>query len=184
MIPSGAARWCLSLIHIYRTGRAVQFPPLAAVGVFCAVGHLAGEHGLIAVLEADGETFDLHHINDGDGWHSNRLDGGNIHSAADEGCRYFLSVHIDRIAETAQVHLAVLNDAAGHGEAAVFVYIHRTAVCPGGAVFNRSAVHHKEAALLNKYRPAVIVGSATAGDAAVHHELMPLPARGTAAYKA
>ena len=77
----------------HRTGRAVQFPPLAAVGVFCAVGHLAGEHGLAAVLKADGDTVYLHHINDGHSGHRDRFNGWDIHGAADEGCRHFLTVH-------------------------------------------------------------------------------------------
>ena len=58
-----------------RTGFAVQFPPLAIVCILHAFGTLAGEYGLVAVLEADGDIVDLHHINN---FHGGRRHGQYI----------------------------------------------------------------------------------------------------------
>ena len=59
-----------------RTGFAVQFPPLAIVCILHAFGTLAGKNGLVAVLEADGDTVDFHHINN---FHGGRRHGQYIH---------------------------------------------------------------------------------------------------------
>ena len=59
-----------------RTGFAVQFPPLAIVCILHAFGTLAGEYGLVAVLETDGDIVDLHHINN---FHGGRRHGQYIH---------------------------------------------------------------------------------------------------------
>ena len=59
-----------------RTGFAVQFPPLAIVCILHAFGTLAGKNGLVAVLEADGDIVDLHHINN---FHGGRRHGQYIH---------------------------------------------------------------------------------------------------------
>ena len=59
-----------------RTGFAVQFPPLAIVCILHAFGTLAGKNGLVAILEADGDTVDFHHINN---FHGGRRHGQYIH---------------------------------------------------------------------------------------------------------
>ena len=46
-----------------RTGFAVQLPPRSSQYVVYIIGHIAGEYGFIAVLEADSGVIDLHHIN-------------------------------------------------------------------------------------------------------------------------
>ena len=58
-----------------RTGFAVQFPPLAIVCILHAFGTFAGKNGLVAVLEADGDIVDLHHINN---FHGGRCHGQYI----------------------------------------------------------------------------------------------------------
>ena len=57
------------------TGFAVQFPPLAIVCILHAFGTLAGKNGLVAILEADGDIVDLHHINN---FHGGRRHGQYI----------------------------------------------------------------------------------------------------------
>ena len=76
-----------------QAGIAVQLPPFTTVYVVYTVGHLAGEHRLVAVLEADGDIVDLHYINDGHSRHGDRFNGRDIHGTADERCGHFLSVH-------------------------------------------------------------------------------------------
>ena len=73
-----------------RTGFAVQFPPLAIVCILHAFGTLAGKNGLVAVLEADGDTVDLHHINN---FHGGRRHGQYI--AEPNG--FAAIIHIDLI---------------------------------------------------------------------------------------
>ena len=73
-----------------RTGFAVQFPPLAIVCILHAFGTLAGKNGLVAVLEADGDIVDLHHINN---FHGGRRHGQYIH----EPNGFAVIVYIDLI---------------------------------------------------------------------------------------
>ena len=73
-----------------RTGFAVQFPPLAIVCILHAFGTLAGKNGLVAVLEADGDIVDLHHINN---FHGGRRHGQYI--AEPNG--FAAIIHIDLI---------------------------------------------------------------------------------------
>ena len=61
-----------------QTGRAVQLPPRSPEYVVYIIGHIAGEYRFIAVLEADGGTVDLHHINDFYGRHRNRFNSRDI----------------------------------------------------------------------------------------------------------
>ena len=58
-----------------RTGFAVQLPPRSSQYVVYIIGHIAGEYGFIAVLEADGGVIDLHHINN---FHGGRCHGQYI----------------------------------------------------------------------------------------------------------
>ena len=73
-----------------RTGFAVQFPPLAIVCILHAFGTLAGKNGLVAILEADGDIVDLHHINN---FHGGRRHGQYI--AEPNG--FAAIIHIDLI---------------------------------------------------------------------------------------
>ena len=73
-----------------RTGFAVQFPPLAIVCILHAFGTLAGKNGLVAILEADGDTVDFHHINN---FHGGRRHGQYIH----EPNGFAAIIHIDLI---------------------------------------------------------------------------------------
>ena len=59
-----------------RTGFAVQLPPRSSQYVVYIIGHIAGEYGFIAVLEADSGVIDLHHINN---FHGGRRHGQYIH---------------------------------------------------------------------------------------------------------
>ena len=61
-----------------QAGRAVQLPPRSPEYVVYIIGHITGEHGPIAVLEADGGTVDLHHINDFYGRHRDRFNSRDI----------------------------------------------------------------------------------------------------------
>ena len=61
-----------------QAGRAVQLPPRSPEYVVYIIGHITGEHGLVAVLEADGGAVDLHHINDFYGRHRNSLNSRDI----------------------------------------------------------------------------------------------------------
>ena len=58
-----------------RTGFAVQLPPRSSQYVVYIIGHIAGEYGFIAVLEADSGVIDLHHINN---FHGGRRHGKNV----------------------------------------------------------------------------------------------------------
>ena len=58
-----------------RTGFAVQLPPRSSQYVVYIIGHIAGEYGFIAVLEADSGVIDLHHINN---FHGGRCHGQYI----------------------------------------------------------------------------------------------------------
>ena len=58
-----------------RTGFAVQLPPRSSQYVVYIIGHIAGEYGFIAVLEADSGVIDLHHINN---FHGGRRHGQYI----------------------------------------------------------------------------------------------------------
>ena len=92
-----------------RTGFAVQFPPLAIVCILHAFGTLAGKNGFIAVLEADGDIVDLHHINN---FHGGRRHGQYI--AEPNG--FAAIIHIDLIGcqgdfFTVDIELCVLIEA-------------------------------------------------------------------------
>ena len=92
-----------------RTGFAVQFPPLAIVCILHAFGTLAGKNGFIAVLEADGDTVDFHHINN---FHGGRRHGQYI--AKPNG--FAAIIHIDLIGcqgdfFTVDIELCVLIEA-------------------------------------------------------------------------
>ena len=89
-----------------RTGFAVQFPPLAIVCILHAFGTLAGKNGLVAVLEANGDIVDLHHINN---FHGGRRHGQYI--AEPNG--FAVIVYIDLIGRqgdffTVDIELCVL----------------------------------------------------------------------------
>ena len=58
-----------------QAGRAVQLPPRSSQYIVYIIGHIAGEYGFIAVLEADSGVIDLHHINN---FHGGRRHGQYI----------------------------------------------------------------------------------------------------------
>ena len=76
-------------------------------------------------------------------------------------------VTVHCIARASHIYSTILNCTTSHGETAVSVYIHRSAVA-GRTIFDRTAVHHKESLLLHKNRSTIIIGSAANDGTAIH----------------